>query len=210
MPRMSAITPADPVLRAEWKLLLSVIRDNKADLAYAPADWQLGPHKVGERNRLVLSEIRDRAVSTVTSELVRRFSRLTPDGLCAFRSGRARSIAVSGDWARIALYVPAKARAPVIEIHLEGTRRPLKLTTYVLPGVAPLVLRKATHAQTVSLLKERGFREDLQGNYKGWYAAHDRIAPSPEAATPGAAVWAQLEERLTAIVVSGTLDALVT
>ncbi len=122
----------------------------------------------------------------------------------------ARSVVVSGDNAKLALFVPAATkREPVIEIDLAGTRRPLKLTTYVNPGLPPLVRRRGDYDKTLTRLRQGGFAEQASGMHEGWYAAHDAIAPTDDAATPQEALWTVLEGRLKAIVASGTLDPLV-
>jgi hypothetical protein len=97
----------------------------------------------------------------------------------------------------------------VIDIELAGTRRPLKLTTYVDPGPPPLVRRKAEYDKTLARLRKGGFAEEATGIHRGWYAAHDTIGPTEAAATPQAALWASLQNRIKAIAASGTLDALV-
>jgi RecB family endonuclease NucS len=210
IPRLPAITPADPVVDEEWKLLLAVIAE-PGDLADEPVGWQLGPHKVGARNRLVLSAVRDRATSTVAVELARRAGRSTSDGLCGVNpKSRARSVVVSGDRAKLALFVPtATKRGAVIEVDLAGTRRPLKLTTYVNPGLPPLVRRRADYDKTLTKLCQGGFAKQVGGTHEGWYAAHDAIAPTDDTATPQEALWTVLEGRLKAIAASGTLDPLV-
>jgi hypothetical protein len=100
-------------------------------------------------------------------------------------------------------------RGPVIDIEFAGTRRPLKLTTYVQPGPQPLMRRKAGYDKTLARLRKEGFAEETAGTHQGWYAAHDAIGPTEAAATPHTALWASLGDRLKAIAASGTLDALV-
>jgi hypothetical protein len=210
IPRLSAITPLDASVADEWKRLLTVIRQ-PGDLADEPVGWQLGGHRVGARNRLMLSTIRDQATRAVAIELARRTGKPTSDGLCGVNpNSRARSVLVSGDRATLGLYVPASMkRGPVIDIELAGTRRPLKLTTYVHPGPQPLMRRRAKYDKTLAQLRKEGFAEETAGTHHGWYAAHDAIGPTETAATPHAALWVSLEDRLNAIAASGTLDALV-
>ena len=210
IPKLSAITATDALIAAEWNRLLAVIRE-PGDLADEPVGWQLGTHKVGARNRLVLAAIRDRATRAVAVELARRTGRPTSDGLCGVNPNpRARSVVVAGDRATLGLYVPASTkRRPVIEIEVAGTRKPLKLTTYVNPGIPPLVRKKAEYEQTLQRLRRGGLTEQTTGAHAGWYVAYDAIAPSDVAATPQAALWARLEVRLMAIAGSGTLDPLV-
>jgi hypothetical protein len=206
IPAMTNVTSADPVIAGEWKRMLSVMR-SPGDLAEEPVGWQLGRHKVGARNRLVVSAICDLAGSTVAVELALRASKPTSDGLCRHKPGaRIRSVVTTGDTACMGLYVPAATkRGPVIEIELTGTRKPLKLTTYINPGLPPVVGRKTRYDETLNALRRSGFTEQTNG----WYAVHDQVAPTPSAATPQAALWAVLQSRLQAIVASGTLDSLV-
>ena len=96
-----------------------------------------------------------------------------------------------------------------IEIEVAGTRKPLKLTTYVNRGSTPLVRKKAEYEQTLQRLRRGGLTEQTTGAHAGWYVAYDAIAPSDVAATPQAALWASLDIRLMAIAGSGTLDTLV-
>ncbi len=183
---------------------LSVI-GQPGDLADEPVGWQLGGRRAGERNRVVLTRVRDRARSTVAVGLAHKLGRATADELCGVKPGpRQRAVTKSGDSALLQLFVPAsKTRAPVIQVELTGTRKPLKLTTYVRPGTAPLVVRRTRHAAALTALKKAGLSEERNG----WYAVRDGIEPSADAVEPETALWARLEPRLQAIIDSGTLDS---
>jgi hypothetical protein len=204
IPRLTEISPVDEAISEEWRLLLDIIQ-SPGDLSDEPIGWQLGGIRAGERNRRVLSSVRDDARSAVEIELAGRRGWNKFEGLCRDKPGpRARSVTVTGDEAQLGLYVPASTKfGPAIKVVLAGTRKPLKLTTFVDPGLLPILRKgKTNYAEALRKLVEAGFKEEKDG----WYAVLDRISPASEAEPPQTAVWAQLGPRIKEIVRSGALD----
>jgi hypothetical protein len=202
IPRLTTMSFGDDEVAGQWQSLLSVVQ-RPGDLGDEPIDWEVGNRTVGERNRLVLLGLRDRATEATARQLAERTRRPSTDGLCGARAGkRRRSVATTGTAARLTLYVPAAKGPPVIEVELDG-EAPLALATAVDPGSAPLFRRRTDHAKSLQSLRRAGFSEDSDG----WYVARDEVSPATDTESPVEATWRTLEVRLQRIVATGILDA---
>jgi hypothetical protein len=208
LPELQTINPAVPEVARRWQELLLLVSQVSVPgiRAATPVGWTLNGRTAGHRNSLILKSVADSTCRTVDKALGARRGYAVTDGLCGYRRPGQRTFPYSGDQATLQFYVPAtKARDWAVHVSLQGTRRPLKLTTTVQLPVKPLVRTKKYQA-AVEGLAQAGFtfRDEL---------AHvtDRVT-SPGGADPQEApatvVRALLAERTVQLVASGVLDTL--